>query len=72
MNLLIVSHVLLGVIGVFIGILLMVDKAGRHKDTRKEAESDEKLADFHTVHVSTGLGSTALATKDGLRGRDAA
>jgi hypothetical protein len=72
MSLLIVSHVLLGVIGVFIGVILMVGKPGYDKGTRQEAENDEKLADFHTLHVSSGLGSTAPATKEGMRQRNAA
>ena len=72
MDLLIITHLLLGVIGLFIGVRLMTDKGREHENVQEEENIHERLADFHTVHVSTGLGSTAPAMKDTPRQRDAA
>jgi hypothetical protein len=58
--LLIITHVMMGVIGVLTGVLLTIAKVRDHDDNQQQADSDEKLADFHTVRVSTGLGSTGM------------
>jgi hypothetical protein len=72
MDLLILTHLLIGVLGVFVGVRLMTAKWREHENIQKEENSDERLADFHTVRVSTGLGSRAPAMKDTRRKRDAA
>jgi hypothetical protein len=49
MSLLIITHILLGIIGVFVGVLI----AGKRRDHGDihEADSDERLADFYTVRI---------------------
>jgi len=72
MDLLIITHLLIGVIGVFVGVRLMTGKGRDHENTQEEENIHERLADFHTVRGSTGLGSTAPAMKDTPCQRDAA
>jgi hypothetical protein len=67
MKLLVLTHLLLGSVGVFVGALLMTGKEREH-----EENIDERLADFHTERILVGLGSTAPAMKDSPRDRDAA
>jgi hypothetical protein len=69
---LIITHLLIGVLGVYVGVRLMIAKGREHQNIQGEENSDERLADFHTVRVSTGLGSMAPAMKDIPRNRDTA
>ena len=72
MDLLIITHLLIGVLGVFVGVRLMTAKGREHQNIQEEENSDERLADFHTVRVSTGPGSRAPAMKDTPRNCDTA
>jgi hypothetical protein len=67
---LVITHFVVGVIGLFVGVLLLSKKRD-HQDMWRERNLDERLADFHTKHVLTEVGSTP-AVQDGVRKRDAA
>jgi hypothetical protein len=58
------------VVGLFVGVLLLSKKRD-HQDIRRDRNLDQRVADFHTKHVLTGVGSTP-AVQDGVRQRDAA
>ena len=64
MDLLIITHLLIGAIDVLVGVLLIACRKREHENVQEEENSDERLADFHTVRVSTGPISTAPAVKD--------
>lgn len=50
MSLLIITHILLGIIGVLVGVLIAGKK--RAPGDIQEADSDERLADFYTARTS--------------------
>lgn len=72
MKLLVLTHLLLGIVGVFVGVLLMTGKERERENIQEEENIDERLADFHTERILVGLGSTAPARKDSPRHCDAA
>ena len=52
MNFLIITKVLLGVTGVFVGVLLMAGKERDPEDIQQEADTDQRLSDFYTARIS--------------------
>jgi hypothetical protein len=52
MDLLIITQLLLGVIGVFLGVRLIAGKERDREDIQKEADTDQRLSDFYTARIS--------------------
>ena len=52
MILLVITHLLLGIFGVLVGVLLMAGKKTVNKDIQEGADSDARLSDFYTARIS--------------------
>lgn len=52
MDLLNMTHLLLGIVGVFLGVRLMAGKQRDHEDIQKEADTNQRLSDFYTARIS--------------------
>jgi hypothetical protein len=52
MILLVITHLLLGIIGVLVGVLLMAGKKTVNRDIQEGADSDARLSDFYTARIS--------------------